>query len=216
MQEDYRKAPKVTAWLQRLQESGCSVRRIAPLSVLHKGNGQVLFALLDVDALDPQGYPLPRYAFIRGDACIVVPLLTNRSTGEERFLMVRQRRIAHGDVALEFPAGMLDHRVDDPRGVAVQELREETGLELPAELLQPLLPHPLYSSPGASDEAIFYFGCRVTVDDDRWQSFEGSSAGAEHEEERITVTLQTRQEAEARLSSLQARLGFQLFQEHFE
>ncbi len=111
-------------------DAGCSINKLVPLSLLYKKNGELLFALCEADVTDPQGNKLPRYIFIRGHAVIVVPLVKNRDTGEERFLMIRQRRIGNGGNNLEFPAGMLDREVNAARAVAVRELSEETGLDV--------------------------------------------------------------------------------------
>lgn len=212
MPTDMEKAAKFRHWARTVGQAGCTLHGVTPLAVLPRRNGEVLFALLEADVEPPEGGRLPGYLFLRGDACIVVPLLRNRDTGEERYLMVRQRRIGHGHLSLEFPAGMVDSEVDDPAGVALNELREETGLEIGRDALKPLAARPLYSSPGGSDEAIHYFGCVVDLSDEDYRSFEGRIREHEEENERITVTLRTREEAEQRMQSLQARLGFYLFE----
>jgi 8-oxo-dGTP pyrophosphatase MutT (NUDIX family) len=205
--------PKVAAWRRSLEDAGCTIREIKPLSLLHRQNGELLFALLEADVRGPDGRRLVPYVFIRGHACIVVALIRNAASGEERFLMVEQRRIGHGALCLEFPAGMLDRDIDNPAGVALRELREETGLEIPPHMLKPLCDRPLHSSPGATDEGIYYYGCVAEVSDKEFRRFEGSLRGAEEENERIRVTLKTREEAEKDLMSLQARLGFFLFEQ---
>jgi DNA-binding NtrC family response regulator len=43
---------------------------------------------------------------VRGNACVIVPLLANSDTGEEKYLMIYQRRSGNGRLSLEFPAGM--------------------------------------------------------------------------------------------------------------
>jgi 8-oxo-dGTP pyrophosphatase MutT (NUDIX family) len=207
----FRKEPKVAQWERLVQEGGCTLGGITPLSLLRKHNGELLFALCEADATDPAGRKLPGYIFIRGNAVIVVPLLVNRDTRDAKFLMIRQRRIGNGSLNLEFPAGMLDRDVDAPHDVAIRELREETGLSLPPARLVALTPGPLYSSPGASDEGIYYFGCVVSLSGQDYSAFEGRVAGKSDEGESITVTLRTRKEAERETSSLQARLGLYLF-----
>ena len=207
------KEPKITAWIDTLKAAGCIVRDIAVLSELRRTNGELLFALLDVDASEPDGTKLMPYIFIRGHACIIVPLLKNRDTRDERFLMVLQRRIAHGHQCLEFPAGMLDSNIDNPLGVALRELHEETGLRISENELHRLCEKPLHSSPGACDEAVYYYGCIIELPDSVYRSFEGRLAGSKAENEHIQVTLKTRDEAEKKLMSLQAQLGFFLFEQ---
>ena len=208
---DFSKEPKVAQWREQVQRAGCDVRSVTPLRLLHKPNGELLFALCEATVVDPAGNRLPRYIFIRGHACIVVVLLQNSATGEERFLMVRQRRIGNGLLNLEFPAGMLDRNTNSPEAVAVSELFEETGLSLSKTDLRLLHDGPLYSSAGASDEGIYYFGCIITVSDDQFKSFIGRRTGSSSEGENIEVTLCTRETAEQETLSLQARLGFYLF-----
>ena len=128
--------------------------------------------------------------------------------------MVKQRRIASGEICLEFPAGMLDTNIDNPINVAMTELFEETGILLPENELFPLSDSLLYSSPGASDEGIYYFGCRIVLSNADFQSLEGQIHGSLSENEKIILTLKTREQAEAQLTSLQARLGFYLFEEY--
>jgi 8-oxo-dGTP pyrophosphatase MutT (NUDIX family) len=213
---DFRKEPKVIKWEESLRGSGCAVKKVTPLSLLYKSTGELLFALFDADASDPGNRALPRYIFIRGNACIVVPLVKNSATGEERYCMIRQRRIGNGAVNLEFPAGMLDRDVDAARNVAVKELREETGLIVSPDDLRELHKGILYSSPGASDEGIYYFGCIVSLPDDEFKALDGRVTGNETDGETITVSLCTRETAENETVSLQARLGMYLFGDHLK
>jgi 8-oxo-dGTP pyrophosphatase MutT (NUDIX family) len=213
---DFRDEPKVMVWKKTLDNAGCIVGTLKPLALLNKPGGELLFALCDASVTDPQGNALPRYIFIRGHACIVITLVKNSSSGEERFLMIRQRRIGNGEVNLEFPAGMLDRQVDAVRDVAVRELREETGLVVSRDDIRELHSGPLYSSPGASDEGIYYFGCTVSLSDTDFKALDGRVAGSSSDGERITVTLCTRESAESETTSLQARLGMYLFSEYLK
>jgi 8-oxo-dGTP pyrophosphatase MutT (NUDIX family) len=204
--------PKINAWINLVRSAGCTIRKIKPLSLTHRKNGELLFALIDADIRSPEGHELPNIVFIRGDACLVVPLVCNRGTGEERFLMVRQRRAGNGSCSLEFPAGMLDNEVDDPLGVAARELAEETGLRVSAADLFPLCGKKLFSSVGACDEGIYYFGSVIEIDNKEWRSLAtGPSAGIPDENERISVALMLREEAEKEAASLQVHLGMYLF-----
>lgn len=202
---------KVSVWRQTVEHAGCSIEAIKELHQITKKNGSPLFSLLDTKVTSPEGKPLPNIVFIRGNATVVVPLLTNMETGEKRFLMVRQFRIGSGALSLEFPAGMLDDENDTPATIASKELFEETGLDVEEQQLYPLWPSPLYSSAGASDEAIYYFGCRVQLTDKEFNSFRNRYRENSGEHEFITVSLLTREEAESQINSLQALLGFHLF-----
>ena len=204
--------PKIRKWMELVRAAGCTILKITPLSLTRRKNGELLFALLDADVRSPEDHALPNIVFIRGDACIIVTLVRNRDTGEERFLMVRQRRAGNGSMSLEFPAGMLDTDVDDPAGVAARELAEETGLQVTVADLFPLCDKKLFSSVGASDEGIYYFGWVREVDDAAWRALEGSpSTGNPDENERISVALISRKESEKRATSLQVHLGMYLF-----
>jgi 8-oxo-dGTP pyrophosphatase MutT (NUDIX family) len=207
-------SPKLLAWKQQVTDAGCMVRGIKPLHILHKKNGSLLFALLKADVISAEGTRLPDIIFIRGDACLIVPLIRNRDTGEERFLMVRQRRIGSGMMSLEFPAGMLDDETGNPRGVAARELAEETGIEVPENGLFPLCRRKLFSSVGASDEGIFYYGCICDLDDTAYRALSGRPGGNPDEQEHIQVALMTREEAINEASSGQVRLGLYLFEEY--
>jgi hypothetical protein len=120
--EPLRAVPKYRAWKRNLLRNGCALRTVESLCDLRKPDGSLLFALLRTRVEDPAGRPLPAIALIRGHAVLIVTVVINRETRERRFLMLRQRRIGHGGDSLEFPAGMLDEDVNDPRGVAVRAL----------------------------------------------------------------------------------------------
>ncbi|MEO7427563.1 MAG: NUDIX hydrolase [Fibrobacteria bacterium] len=209
-----RMAPKYRAWKRTLRDNGCSLRQVELLSELNKPDGSLLFALLRTRVEDPRGRPLPAYALIRGHAVLIVTMVVDAGSGERKFLMLRQRRIGHGGETLEFPAGMLDEDVDDPVGVAIRELKEETGLDVAPGQIFPLSDRPLYSSPGLDDEAIHYFGCVLELPSRQFGALEGGETGQTHENEFIRLALVEYQQALAEVDSLQVRLGFSLFFEY--
>jgi 8-oxo-dGTP pyrophosphatase MutT (NUDIX family) len=211
---DFHSSPKLLAWKKQVTDTGCTIKNLSPLQLIHRKNSDLLFALLDADVISAEGTRLPNIIFIRGDSCLIVPLIHNRDTGEERYLMIRQRRIGSGAMSLEFPAGMLDDDTDDPLGVAQRELAEETGLTVAAGDLFPLCDRKLFSSIGACDEGIFYFGCIREFDDAAYRSLGGKKTGNPDEDEHIEVTLMTRDEAEQEATSLQVMLGLYLFEEY--
>jgi 8-oxo-dGTP pyrophosphatase MutT (NUDIX family) len=210
---DFSSSPKILAWKQQVTDAGCTIKNLSPLHLLYKKNGDLLFALLKAEVISAEGTRLPNIIFIRGDACLIVPLVRNRDTGEERFLMIRQRRIGSGMMSLEFPAGMLDDETGHPRGVAARELAEETGIAVPESALFPLCERKLFSSVGASDEGIFYYGCVCDLDDEAYRELSGRKGGNPDEEEHIQVALMTRDEAINAAASGQVRLGLYLFEE---
>ena len=208
----YENEPKVRDWKDSVIKAGCMIRSLTPLNLSYKKNNELLFALLRADVSDPKGNKLPDILFVRGHACIVVPQLINKNTGKKAFLMIRQRRIGNGALNLEFPAGMLDRNTKSPSAVALRELYEETGFSIASTDLHPLCPGPLYSSPGASDEGIYYFGCCVELTGKEFAAFEGREISGVSENEHIAVTLRSRKQAEKETVSLQVRLGFYLFE----
>jgi ADP-sugar diphosphatase len=208
----YQEEPKFLAWKSSLEKAGCSIRSVIPKSLFNKPSGELLFGVFEVDALAPEGHKILPIVVVRGNACVVVPLLRDRETGEEKFLMIRQRRTGNGRMNLEFPAGMLDRLVEEPLEVAAHELLEETGLSLDKSRLFPLFDKPLFTSVGLQDEAILYFGCIAEVSHGIFAGFEGKQAGAQSEDEHITVTLKTREEALAEAESGQVVLGLFLFE----
>jgi 8-oxo-dGTP pyrophosphatase MutT (NUDIX family) len=213
MTQSFLNEPKFRKWQQTVEQAGCTIARVTPLHLLHKKSGELLFGLFDADVSAPNHEKLLPIVLVRGDACIVVPLVRNRETGEERFVMIRQRRIGCGADCVEFPAGMVDRNVDDPAAVAAEELREETGLSIDPRQLTPLFPRALYTSPGLQDEAIYYFGCTIEVSDAEYRSIEGRFRGQKSEGENITVTLKTSEDGMRETLSAQVALGFRLFDE---
>jgi ADP-sugar diphosphatase len=211
--ERLRQAPKYRAWKQAVEKSGCTLRKVELLAEMNKPDGSLLFAMLRTRVEDPQGRVLPAYALIRGHAVLIVTVVINRETGERKFLMLRQRRIGHGGESLEFPAGMLDEEVADPKGVAIKELKEETGLDATREHLFALCDRPLYSSAGLDDEAIFYFGCELELPPDRFHALEGGETGKAEENEYIRLGLWDYEKALPEVDSIQVRLGFSLYLE---
>ena len=211
MSEDFRSEPKVKEWISTVKNAGCRLASLDPLHLIHKRNGELLFGLFRTEIRDPDEHPLPEIVLIRGHACVIVPMVRNRDTGEERFVMIRQWRTGSGLLSLEFPAGMVD-RESDPTLVAVRELQEETGLTVKRQEVHPLTDKLLYTSAGLQDEGIYFYGCLVELEAAEYASLENRLTGAEHEEEHITVTLKTREQGEAETTSAQVRLGFFLFE----
>lgn len=207
---------KISDWAHTVSAEGCCVESIRTLNEIRKKDGSLLFALIDTDVISPEGTKLPGIVFVRGHACVIVPLVENAATGERLFLMVRQRRIGSGKNSLEFPAGMLDEHSDNPAGIALKELHEETGLLLSGEDIFSLCDRILYSSVGGSDEGIYYFGCIVRVSDHFFKSLHKSTGGNKSENEHICVELVTREDAESETSCTQVPLGFYLFDKYIK
>ena len=77
-----------------------------------------------------QGVRVPGICFLRGGAVSILVIL--ECEGTDYIILTRQPRVPVGESGLlELPAGMLDGS-GAFAGVAAKELKEETGLELPA------------------------------------------------------------------------------------
>ncbi|MFC1585008.1 NUDIX hydrolase [Fibrobacterota bacterium] len=172
--EQFEDAHKVKLWKKTVQEAGCGIEDLKPINSITKSNGELLFALAETQVT--AGRRLMPYLLIRGHACVVVPQVMQRSSGEKKFIMVRQRRIGNGHSSLEFPAGMLDSS-NDPVQVAEREFQEETGLEFEKGSLFPLHSGPLFSSPGLYDEGIFSLGCHLELEDKPYRKLENRYTG---------------------------------------
>lgn len=85
---------------------------------------------------------------------------------EGKMLLVRQNRLAIGQVTVEAPAGLIDEG-ETPEAAARRELQEEAGLDGDMTLLT-----RFYSSPGFCDEQLYVFEAsnlresRLPMDDD--------------------------------------------------
>lgn len=210
---DFENEPKVQEWKSEIIRNGCHLKGLSPLSLHYKPSGELLFAFLDADVTTPDNHTIPSLIFLRGHAVLVVSIVQNRTTGEERYLMVEQRRIATGGVNLEFPAGMLDRDVKTPGYVALKELAEETGLSIEEKDLFPLSDRLLLSSPGACDEGIFYFGTIIALSQEKYDALHGTLRIHEDENERIRVVLKTEEEFLRENRSIQALAGYYLMKE---
>ncbi len=104
---------------------------------------------------------------------------------------------------------------EKPAAVAIKELFEETGLPLDESKLISLHPKPLYSSPGASEEKIWFFGTSVKVTQDEFDDLQGRVTGAEEENEFIVTRLVTKGDFVKLNVSAQALLAVHLFDDKF-
>ncbi len=180
-------SPKFRRWRDKLKENGVTLHGYRVLAAISRDGQNLFSALLDCD-LETSDSRVTRCMFIRGESVSVIPAVRCSDDGDWYALMVEQHRFgAGGTLTQEFPSGMVEG--DDPRASAVKELREELGLVVRPEELQPLTREPLVLCTSMVDETVHFFYLIL----DRPRAFldglEGRSAGlaAEHEYIRIRV-----------------------------
>ncbi|GIQ80019.1 hypothetical protein KIPB_000742, partial [Kipferlia bialata] len=186
-------------WCKNL-DTNLVVTKIILQGVDFFGKTRVGFAKMKVEATSKiSGSRVPGIVFLRGGA--VVALVIFKCEGEEYALVCKQARVPIGYASsLEIPAGMLDGE-GHFMGVAVKELQEETGLEIPpSELID--MTHLVYGhkegtghpstyrgvcpSGGGCDEFLRFFLHRTTVTKEVIETLRGSVKG-EDAHEHITL-----------------------------
>ncbi|MBP9886964.1 MAG: NUDIX hydrolase [Leptospiraceae bacterium] len=182
--EKFEDSFKFKSWRNVLLKNQIKINSIKELHTVNKGNGEMLFTLVHIDAVDPDNHKLLPVVLIRGHFVSVVTCLIEKETGNKYFLLVKQRRVANGEIFYEHPAGMCDSE-PDPWKVAVKEVGEETGLQITRDNLRLLHPDPLYSSAGLLDEAGYFFACDIPLSRKEIDTFRDKPAGAIDENEVI-------------------------------
>ncbi len=120
------------------------------------------------------GEEFDRHVVHHPGAVVVVPVVANPEGGSDA-LLVRQWRVATGQVLLEIPAGKRDVEGEPPETTANRELVEEIGYE--AGRLDKLC--EFYNSPGFCDEYTHLF--LATELEER------TRAAVSHEEAAMTI-----------------------------
>jgi ADP-sugar diphosphatase len=183
--EKLEEAHKYQLWRKSLLKSGLKINKIdSHFTRMH--NGQVLFSLLMLDAETPEGDKMPPICFLKGEVVSILVCLIDEATNEKYLILVKQRRIAEGNFTYEHPAGMVDGNTQ-PIDIAVQEVREETGIEVAANQLITLTNKRLFPSTGTSDEAMYFFGCELRLPIEKIRELDNKHMGLAHEHERITT-----------------------------
>ncbi|MCD8538643.1 MAG: NUDIX domain-containing protein [Leadbetterella sp.] len=197
--EKLEEAHKFKLWRRHLQENGLKIENIEEVYTRRNSGGEVLFSLLMLDAGTPEGHKMPPICFLKGEVVTVLVCLTDRDTREKYLVLVRQRRIAEGAVTYEHPAGMVDN-TKTPREIAVQEVREETGLQVREDQLRPVLAdRRLFPSTGTSDECMYLFFIELQLG--RQEILELSDRKTGVDDEHITTLVLPFKEAHRRLNN---------------
>ncbi|MBC8155406.1 MAG: NUDIX hydrolase [Bacteroidetes bacterium] len=212
-QEKLEDAHKFQFWKTQMELNGMKMNGVQERFVRRRGNGEVLFALLEVDADTPEGDKIPPVLFLKGHAASVLVCLIDEATGEKFVVLVRQRRISDGSQTYEHPAGMVDAS-DAADEVAAREVGEEIGLPILAEELTKLNPRLWYPSTGTSDEAMHYFFVEKTMPRDDIMAFHHKNMGNQSEYERIITVVTTLPEAHKLINNINGLLIHFLYLQH--
>lgn len=206
-------APKFKFWKSQMESNGLKINNITDFYVRRRHNGEVLFAMLEVDADTPEGDKIPPALFLKGHAASVLVCFIDKDTGEKFVVLVRQRRISDGSHTYEHPAGMVD--ADDlPDEVAARELGEEIGLSITADELIKLNPRLWFPSTGTSDEAMHYFYVERELSHAEIMAFHHKNMGSASEFERITTVVTTLPEAHKLVNNVNGLLIHFLYLKH--
>jgi 8-oxo-dGTP pyrophosphatase MutT (NUDIX family) len=187
MLEKLEDAHKFKLWKSNLIANGLKINKIDEHYTRRRYNGEVLFSLLMLDAETPEGDKIPPICFLKGEVVCVLICLINNETKAKNLLLVKQRRIAEGGFTYEHPAGMVDGTMT-PLAIAIQEVREETGLEISENHLIDLSPAKrVFPSTGTSDEAIYLYAAEIEMTTEEIAAMNNKEMGTDYEFERITT-----------------------------
>lgn len=183
-------APKFRFWKQNAESNGLTINKVDNFYIRRRYNGEVLFAMLEIDADTPEGDKIPPALFLKGHAVSVLVALIDRETREKFVVLVRQRRICDGSHSYEHPAGMVDAD-DDAADVAARELGEEIGLTATAAELTRLNPRLWFPSTGTSDEGMHFYFIEKELTRAEIMAYHHRDMGNQSEFERITTAVET-------------------------
>ena len=206
-------APKFKFWKGQMEINGLTINNISEKYIRRRHNGEVLFAMIEVDADTPEGDKIPPALFLKGHAASVLVCLIDADTGEKFVVLVRQRRISDGSHTYEHPAGMVD-AADAPADVAARELGEEIGLTATATDLTKLNPRLWFPSTGTSDEAMHFYYLERTLTRDKIMAFHHKDMGNASEFERITTVVTSLPEAHKIVNNVNGLLIHFLYLQH--
>jgi len=204
-QEQLTDAHKFRFWREQAEANGLKINGINDFYIRRRQNGEVLFAMLEVDADTPEGDKIPPALFLKGHAVSVLVCLIDEESDEKFVVLVRQRRICDGSHTYEHPAGMVDAS-DVPQEVAAREVGEEIGLSVKPEDLTRLNPRQWFPSTGTSDEAMDYYFVERRMPREEIMTFHRRNMGVQSEFERITTVVTTLPEAHKLINNVNGLL----------
>ncbi|GAB2572941.1 NUDIX hydrolase [Spirosoma areae] len=206
-------APKFRFWKSQMEANGLKINAIKDFYIRRRHNGEVLFAMLEVDADTPEGDKIPPALFLKGHAASILVCLIDKDSQEKFVVLVKQRRISDGSHTYEHPAGMVDAS-DAPDEVAARELGEEIGLTVAPDELTKLNPKLWFPSTGTSDEAMHYFYIEQEMTRKEIMAFHLKNMGNQAEFERITSVVATLPEAHKLVTNVNGLLIHFLYLKH--
>lgn len=213
MKEALEDAAKFKFWKSQIESNGLKINKIDTHFIRRRTNGEVLFAMLTLDADTPEGDKIPPVCFLKGHAASVLVCLIDEQTGDKFVVLVRQRRISDGSHTYEHPAGMVDTD-DDPTDTAAREVGEEIGLDLRPDELTKLNPALWFPSTGTSDEAMHFYFVEKTMPHEQIMSFHLKKIDSESDYERITSVVATLPEAHKLVTNVNGLLIQFLYLHH--
>lgn len=103
----------------------------------------------------------PTYILLRGNSVAILVIITNSDDGKQYILITQQLRAPTGGNCFEAVAGMMDHN-GDPKFVALEEIKEETGIVAKKEDITYLGEY--FTSQGILDEKMKCFLMETSMD----------------------------------------------------
>ncbi|CAN5288954.1 hypothetical protein BH09BAC4_BH09BAC4_47660 [soil metagenome] len=204
-EEALQDATKFRYWKSQMESNGMKINEVKDFYIRRRHNGEVLFAMLEVDADTPEGDKIPPALFLKGHAVSMLVCLIDKETRQKFVVLVKQRRIADGSQTYEHPAGMVDAS-DAPDEVAARELGEEIGMTVTAAELTKLNPQVWHPSTGTSDEGMHFFFIEKEMSRAEIMAFHLKNMGNESEHERITSVVATLPEAHKLITNVNGLL----------
>ena len=205
------KSPRFDRWIRGLPKhlDLWSVNLRVDLMGIGTTNERVLFVNVRATCMDRN----------IGERAYLTSMLTGDSVGcliilncehEYYVLLVEQNRPSVGERTREIVAGRMDGATD-PLAKIVEEIREETGLELPRNTIRSLTARPLYTSPGQSDERMHLYACEVKVTREKLESLQGQLHGNPDENEKTRLVILPVNEVHHNSDDMKTGLALQLW-----
>ncbi len=214
MSEKLEDAHKFKLWKSNLELNGLKINAIEEKYTRRRYNGEVLFSLLMLDAETPEGDKIPPVCFLKGEVVSILISLIDELTNEKYLILVKQRRIAEGGFTYEHPAGMVDGTIT-PAQIALQEVKEETGIEITPGQLFPLQNGTrLFPSTGTSDECMYFYFCELVLPKTKIDELNNKNMGTDYEFERITTVVLPFLEAHKKINNTNGLLLNYLYLSH--